>query len=381
MRQKGGCKMPSQVTNYQCPACTGPLHFTEASGQLECDYCGSSYSVEEIEALYAEKEQKAAEAAEVKDAKDAAKEADWDMSGLSEDWGNDADGMKTYSCPSCGAELICDATTTATACPYCDNPTVVPGQFAGGLKPDFIIPFKLNKEDAIKALKKHYKNKPLLPGTFKKENHLKEINGIYVPFWMFDGGVKGSIVFKATRSETYYSGDYEVTETDHFDIRRAGSIAFERVPVDGSSKMPDDYMDSIEPYDYGELKPFSTAYLPGFLADKYDVSAEESRERADKRYAGSFEEAVKNTVVGYETCFKVQDNITLERGKVHYALMPVWILNTKWQGKDFMFAMNGQTGKLVGKLPSSGLRALGIYVAVALPLMAVSVSAILWFAR
>ena len=389
--------MPSQITNYQCPACTGPLHFAGATGQLECEYCGSSYSVEEIEALYAEKEKKALEAAgqteeTSKETEGGAagaeggsgastEESAWDMSGLSEDWGSDGEGMKTYSCPSCGAELLCDATTAATACPYCDNPTVVPGQFAGGLKPDFIIPFKLSKEDAVTALKKHYKNKPLLPGTFTKGNHLEEVKGIYVPFWMFDGGAKGSVSFQATRSETYRSGDYEVTETDHFDIRRSGSIAFERVPVDGSSKMPDDYMDSIEPYDYGELKPFSTAYLPGFLADKYDVSAEESRERADKRYTGSFEEALKNTVVGYDACIKTESNINLERGKVHYALLPVWILNTKWQGKDFLFAMNGQTGKLVGKLPVSTGRALGIYAAVAAPLIAISVSIVLWLAR
>ena len=55
--------MAIQVTNYQCPACTGPLHFSGETGMLECDYCGSSYDVAEIEALYAQKdEKKAAEA-------------------------------------------------------------------------------------------------------------------------------------------------------------------------------------------------------------------------------------------------------------------------------------------------------------------------------
>ena len=54
--------MPTQVTNYQCPGCTGPLHFVGASGKLECEYCGASYDVAEIEALYAEKEEKAAAA-------------------------------------------------------------------------------------------------------------------------------------------------------------------------------------------------------------------------------------------------------------------------------------------------------------------------------
>ena len=185
--------MATQITNYQCPACTGPLHFVGESGRLECDYCGSSFDIAEIEALYAEKEAKAAEAAqkqgetetaqksaEAEEQQTAADGSDWDASGLSEDWGADAAGMKAYCCPSCGAELLCDATTAATSCPYCGNPSVLPGQFAGILKPEFVLPFKLSKEDAIKTLKKHYLKKPLLPSTFSKTNHLEEIKGMYL---------------------------------------------------------------------------------------------------------------------------------------------------------------------------------------------------------
>ena len=386
--------MATQVTNYQCPACTGPLHFVGESGKLACDYCGASFEVAEIEALYAEKEAKAAEAAQKQEEAEAAQRAaaaaeqtaaadgsDWDASGLSADWGADAGSMKAYSCPSCGAELLCDVTTAATSCPYCGNPSVLPGQFTGSLKPDFVLPFKLSKKDAIKALKKHYLKKPLLPSTFSKANHLEEVKGVYVPFWMYDGEASGSAQFHATAVRTYTSGDYEITETSHYDVRRAGSIDFEKVPVDASSKMPDDYMDSIEPYDYAELKPFSTAYLPGFLADKYDVSVEDSRERADKRCTGSLVSALERTVSGYTTCNETSRDIHLKRGKVHYALLPVWILNTKWEGKDFLFAMNGQTGKLVGSLPVSTKRVVGLFAAIAAPLIAISVTALLLLAR
>ena len=385
--------MATQVTNYQCPACTGPLHFVGESGKLACDYCGASFEVAEIEALYAEKEAKAAEAAQKQEEAEAAQRAaaaeeqtaadgsDWDASGLSADWGADAGSMKAYSCPSCGAELLCDVTTAATSCPYCGNPSVLPGQFTGSLKPDFVLPFKLSKKDAIKALKKHYLKKPLLPSTFSKANHLEEVKGVYVPFWMYDGEASGSAQFHATAVRTYTSGDYEITETSHYDVCRAGFIDFEKVPVDASSKMPDDYMDSIEPYDYAELKPFSTAYLPGFLADKYDVSVEDSRERADKRCTGSLVSALERTVSGYTTCNETSRDIRLKRGKVHYALLPVWLLNTKWEGKDFLFAMNGQTGKLVGSLPVSTKRVVGLFAAIAAPLIAISVTALLLLAR
>ena len=376
--------MATQVTNYQCPACMGPLHFTGESGRLECDYCGSSFNTAEIEALYGEKEANAVEAAQnAAEAEEATADGpDWDTSGLSEDWGADAGSIKAYCCPSCGAELLCDATTAATSCPYCGNPSVIPGQFSGVLKPDFVLPFKLSKEDAIKALKKHYLKKPLLPSTFSKANHLEEIKGVYVPFWMYDGKASGSVQFHATTVHKYTSGDYEITETSHYDVRRAGSIAFEKIPVDASSKMPDDYMDSIEPYDYAELKPFSTAYLPGFMADKYDVTAEQSIERANERVKQSTEDVFADTVTGYATVVPESTSIQLKNGKAKYALYPVWMLTTSWNGNNYIFAMNGQTGKFVGDLPVDKGAACkwAVGLTVVCSILVYIVAWILWFA-
>ena len=346
--------MAAQVTNYQCPACTGPLQFDAGTDRLVCEYCGSAYPIAEIEAMFAEENEAAAQAQEAADKKkeeQMQQAAGWDTSGMCEDWGADAEGMRVYNCPSCGAQLICDETTAATACPYCDNPTIVPGQFSGGLKPDYVIPFKLDKKQAIAALKKHYEGKKLLPDAFKKKNHLEEIKGVYVPFWLFDGKAGGDMTFEATRTRTYTQGDYRITETMHYHVERGGSVAFARIPVDGSKKMPDDYMDSLEPFDYSELKPFSTAYLPGYMADKYDVSAEECGKRADQRAENTAVDCLRNSVSGYTGVIETDRNVKLNRGEVKYALLPVWILNTKWNGQNYMFAMNGQTGKFIGDLP------------------------------
>ena len=84
--------MEHQISNYQCPACTGPLQFSPDTGKVECEYCGSVYELAEIEAMYAQQEPADAQAEQ------------WDTTGLSDDWGADAEGMKTYSCPSCTAE-------------------------------------------------------------------------------------------------------------------------------------------------------------------------------------------------------------------------------------------------------------------------------------
>lgn len=339
--------MATQVTNYQCPACTGPLHFVGESGQLECEYCNSAFEITEIEALYEKKDAAADKAFQ----EAQAKAVDWDTCQSSESWELDETGMKAYNCPSCGAELICDATTAATACPYCGNPTIVPGQLSGIQKPDYVLPFRLDKKAATEALKAYCKGKVLLPKVFAQSNHIEEIKGVYVPFWLFDASVDASADYHATRSRSYRRGDYLITDTHHYAVYRRGTVGFSRVPVDASTKMADDYMDSVEPFDYSHLKEFSTAYLPGFFADKYDVSAETAASRATVRCEQSALNCLRNTVMGYETVI-ARTNVThIHPGKVEYALLPVWLLTTKWDGKTYLFAINGQTGKIVGDLP------------------------------
>ena len=336
--------MSKPVTNYQCPSCTAPLHFSASTGRLECDFCGQSYTVEEMDALYAPSDSAAApqEPTEAEQSCAAAQ--------LGRDW--DDTHMRLYSCPSCGAQLICEETTAATSCPYCNNPSVIPGSFRGILRPDFVLPFKLEKKEAVAALKKHYRGKRLLPKAFTRDNHIEEVKGVYVPFWLFDGETSARISYSASNSSSYRSGDYQITETKHYDVLRAGTVRFEKVPVDGSEKMPDAYMDSIEPFDYSALVPFSPAYLPGYLAEKYDVDAEDARDKAEDRCAGSAEELLRQTVTGYDSVETESRDIRVRQDHPRYALLPVWMLTTRWKDQNYLFAMNGQTGTMVGDLPA-----------------------------
>lgn len=343
--------MADQITNYQCPACGGPLHFDNQTQDLTCDYCGSHFPVAQIEAMYAQHDAAAAGAAQAAQAQaQSAGESDWQLASGS-NWGAEGANLCAYNCPSCGAELICDNTTAAASCPYCGNPTIVPGQLHGMLKPDYVLPFKLDKNAAMNALRNHYKGKKLLPRSFTAENHIEEIKGVYVPFWLFDGEAYADMNFDATRTHATETRNERIITTEHFILHRAGTVPFEMIPVDGSSKMPDDHMDAIEPFDYSEMKPFSTAYLPGFYADKYDVSMADSAPRADDRAVQTAKDVMRNSCSGYETVTENGGQVLLHRGKVHYALLPVWMLSTKWKGQNFLFTMNGQTGKLIGDLP------------------------------
>ena len=352
--------MATNVTNYQCPSCTGPLHYGSESGKLECDYCGEKFEVATIESIYEGREQAAA---------NAAKEPNWNFT--MNEWGEDASHIRAYSCPSCGAQLICDETTAATSCPYCNNPTVIPAQLAGIFKPDFVIPFKVNKEAAKSALKNHYKGKKFLPSSFLKENKIDEIKSIYVPFWLFNSETDANIHYRTTNTQAYTDGDENVVITQYYHVVRQGNVHFEKIPVDGSTKMPDAHMDTIEPYDYQELVPFSTAYLPGYLADKYDVEAKECVERANERIRMSAQDALASTVTGYATVTPESVAIDISAGEVKYALLPVWMLNTTWKNKKFLFAMNGQTGKFIGDLPVDWKKFFLWFGGISLPLMVI----------
>ena len=342
--------MATQVTNYQCPSCTGPLHFSSETGKLECAYCGSSFDPAEIERLYREKAESAASAAQQEEQTGGAAPG----ASAGSEWGeSEAASLRVYNCPSCGAEIPCDDTTAATRCVYCGNPSIVPGRLGGSLKPDYIIPFRLDREAAVDALKKHCKGKPLLPPAFRSQNHLEKLQGVYVPFWLFDCETSGRVEYDANTVRTWAEGDWDITELTNYLVTRGGTVRFEQIPVDGSTKMPDDHMDAIEPYDYSGLVPFSMAYLPGFLADKYDVDEKRSAERAQKRAEQSTSEAFCASVSGYDSVVEKDRALSFTQKDAKYALLPVWLLNTKWNGKDYLFAMNGQTGKLIGDLPVS----------------------------
>ena len=324
-----------EIKGYKCPCCSAPLTFDGASQQMTCSSCDNSFEVSLLEQFKNE-------------TADSDRESTFDWSKAD---GEQIEGTVVYTCPSCGGEIIGDSVTAATKCPYCDNVAIMNSQVSGMLKPDVVIPFKTTKEQAIAALKQFYKGKKLLPDSFKNENRIKEIKGIYVPFWLFDCEAQASITYDATRVSSWVAGDYRYTKTDHFAAVREGELGFCGLPVDASSKMDDAFMDSIEPYDYSAAVPFETAYLSGYLADKFDVDTQESFPRANTRIKNTTEDVFRSTVMGYSAVSTRNSSIRTNNGNIRYALLPVWILNTKYEGKLYTFAMNGQTGKIIGNLP------------------------------
>lgn len=329
----------ANLQEYKCPCCGGAIEFNSSIQKMKCPFCDTEFEMDVLKAYD-----------EVLN-EEGTDDFTWKTQPGAE-WGDgETDGMKAYSCKSCGGEIIADDNTGATECPYCGNPIVRMETFSGTLKPDYVIPFKLDKEAAKEKFKKHLQGKKLLPKAFTEGHHVEEIKGIYVPYWLFDTDVNANIRYKATKVHTWEDSDYKYKETKYFNVIRGGRIAFDKVPVDGSSKMDDTLMESLEPYKFADATPFQTAYLAGYMADKYDVDANASIGRANERVKRATEDAFRDTVEDYDSVNTENSTIRLANGTAKYALYPVWLLNTSWNNQKFVFAMNGQTGKFVGNLP------------------------------
>ncbi len=329
----------ANLIEYKCPCCGGAIEFDSSLQKMKCPYCDTEFEMETLK-KYDE---------DLKNQK--SDDLIWEKKAGTEWNSEDEKALASYICNSCGGEILTDKTTAATHCPFCGNTVVMKEHFKGVLKPDYVIPFKLDKEAAKNGLKKHLEGKKLLPKVFKDENHIEEIKGVYVPVWLFDANANADIRYKGTKIRVWSDFNYNYTETSTYSIVRQGSLEFKCVPVDGSSKIDDDLMESIEPFNFDEAVDFQTAYLAGYLADKYDVNEEQSISRANERIKRSTEAAFAATVSGYNSLTPENSSIQLSKSKAKYALYPVWLLNTKWQDKTYTFAMNGQTGKFVGNLP------------------------------
>ena len=155
---------------------------------------------------------------------------------------------------------------------------------------------------------------------------------------------------------SWRAGDTRFTNTKIFNVTRRAEMTFVRVPCDGSKRIDDSLMESIEPFDYTGIKPFSMSYLSGCGAEKYDVTVQEAAPVIDKRISDAAADLLRSDMNGYSTIAEKRRNISFTKQQTVYGLLPVWFLNYTYKGRDYPFVINGQTGCNFGILPVSGLK-------------------------
>ena len=260
--------------------------------------------------------------------------------------------LPVYNCVSCGAEVIAPPEQMALTCPYCGNNIVLTQKVTGKLRPDGIIPFKIPSQDLPDAVNRFYKDKKLLPRGFFSKSTMGKVTGVYVPFWVFSGNVSGRMEYDAQTSASARSGDYIITTTRHYRLVRDAALAFENLPVDASGRIEDRLMDSLEPFDASQIQPFDMRYLAGFTADRFDQKKDDLSNRAKKRMLSTTSDVVSaQACAGYGAATLRSSNLHT-RLDAKYILFPVYMFDISFAGKSYHFAVNGQTGKVVGDIPT-----------------------------
>lgn len=344
-------EIQENIIEYKCPCCGAGLRFSGGEGTMNCEYCGNQFDLETVQAC--------------QDLPEPGEDTE-DWVPLSENkWSDDErEYLSAFVCSSCGGELTTDDETVATFCPFCGNPAILPSRVRGDIKPDGVLPFVKSKEDAKSALLALCKGKLLLPKDFTANHRIEKMTGLYVPFWLYNCDTKVNARYNATRIHHWSDSRYNYTRTDHYLLVRGADASFASIPMDGSSKMDDVIMESIEPFDYSGLVDFNTAYLSGFFADKYDVPSEEGQPKVKERSSNSLEEALRESMLSYTTAVPSRRQFDIRHGSCKYVLLPVWMLNTKYKDQEYLFAMNAQTGKMAGTFPISREKCLAWFLGV-----------------
>lgn len=353
----------NNIQDQKCPNCTAPLRYDPAAGKLVCDFCGSSYELEtaagdEIVTGTAEGTvEGSVESARTEETNGNSRNTNqlegFDFhSLLHQAESEDAQQLPVFVCRSCGAEILSDTPEFSLTCPFCSNNVVLTEKVSGKLRPDGILPFKITPDKLTEAVKKYYQKEKFIPRQFFSENVMSKVTGIYVPFWVFSGSVEGELYYRGEKfASKRQEGDYIYTKYDVYDLERSVSLAFEDIPVDASEKMDDAMMDSLEPFDMKDVKPFDIRYLAGFAADRFDVAAANIAKRAKDRMCRTIDEQAQSKATrGYSSASMTGSKLRTDLN-AKYILLPVYQFDLEWASKKYRFAVNGQTGKVIGELP------------------------------
>lgn len=333
----------------KCPNCGGGLIFNPDTQKYKCEYCMSDFALEELEKL--EKESKAR----------AEKEENTDGEA----------GAVGYTCPSCGAEIVTDATTAASFCYYCHNPVVMEGRLEGSYHPDYVIPFSIDREKAQGIFEEWIRKKKYVPSDFYSKKQIDSMTGVYFPYWTYSCQVNGALEAEGTKIRVWDAGNLRYTERKIYHISRSGQMEVRHVTRNALQKANGKLAAGVLPFDSGGLKPFQMGYLTGFMAEKRDLEQNVLEANVKQEVTNFAVSSLKNSAEGYSSLQVQQQKAELQNEAWHYSLFPVWTLTYRGpkDGKMYYFALNGQTGKICGEIPVDKRKLAVLFFSVFTPLL------------
>lgn len=353
---------------YKCPNCDGGLTFDPSTQKYHCEYCLSDFTQAELEALAP-----AAASDALAEPDEAGVATEGTASAPHADSAAGEQGPLLYTCPSCGAEIVTDATTAATFCYYCHNPVVLAGKFGGSYHPDFVVPFQIDRKRAQEIFSQWIGKKKFVPREFYSPKQIETMTGVYFPYWLYSCKVDGDVDAQGTALRVWSSGNIRYTETKIYDIKRCGTVEVGNLARNALKKANRCLVDGVQPFEMNQAQQFSMGYLSGFLAENRDMERDQFHMEVAQEVRDFALSGLRSYGTAYDRVQVKNQHADIRDERWQYALLPVWTLTyrPKQGGKIYYFALNGQTGKICGELPVDMRRLAILFASIFLPLLTI----------
>ncbi|MBR3058905.1 MAG: hypothetical protein IKG93_13200 [Clostridiales bacterium] len=337
--------------SIKCPNCAGNLVFDADRQLMVCEYCMSSFKASELKDTILP---------EGKPGDSAKKEKSNQR--IRKKLGDDG---QVFICNACGASVVADANTSATFCAFCGSPAIISQRLVDEFSPDYIIPFKYGRDEAVQKFFTWCKGGRWTPIDFVSKKNIEKLTGLYVPFWLYDVEALVDLSGEGVTQTSVTIGNTTTVTTSYYNVTRRNQLAWKRIPLDGATRIEDDLMEAIEPFKYNELRKFDPAYMQGFFAERYDLTGDDLKPRLIDRLKSYITQEIAPSVGKYNKSFTVKrDDSVIYEPEMKYAMLPVWFMHYKYSGKDYYFCMNGQTGEVAGVAPVSWIKRLVLFFSV-----------------
>lgn len=307
---------------YECPNCGGNLRFDIKSQQLGCVHCDAKYDP------YAVSKEKDAE--------------------------EDSYELTVFRCPQCYGEVYSTDNTIAGFCSFCGASTILTSRLVKGQKMGYLIPFQKTKEECKKEYAKMMRRAFFVPKELKDPKYIDSFRGIYMPYWIYYIRQGGKEPVQLTGFNSHRRGDYIITDYYRLDV---GLEAYYKgISYDASSSFSDAISESLAPFNVKNMKQFAPTFLSGFYADTSDVDSsvyeDDAREFATQETENFLKknEVMKRYTL-QESGSALEAKLNTDTVQIDTALLPVWFMSYRNQGRVAYAAVNGQTGKVVADMP------------------------------
>ncbi len=315
---------------YKCPSCGNALKYEPNGDSFACDFCQSHFDKAYLDTLsdkaYGQEKKRGA----------------LDYRPGEEEF--------LFSCPSCGAELVTSETTAATQCYYCHNPVVIVGRLDEAFRPDALLPFKYDKDQAKSRFFKWIRNKKYVPKEFIAESSVERLAGVYYPYWLADYEASASFTGEGQIVTHSVTAKYNITTTKYYSVSRDADISFRNVERSALQKADRKLADAVHPYDTQGLVDFSPSYLSGFMAEKRDIAKDAIKGSVEEELKGYAQPLITSNTP--YTSLVGSTSVQLKGNRYRYTLLPAYVMTYRGEkGNMYYYAMNGQTGEVCGVLP------------------------------